>query len=526
MPQQTVLRVRRALIAIVVSLGAAVGVGAQTPEPPMTTLRVQTQLVVLDATVLDKAGRVVGKPLGRDEFQIEESGKPQTIYTFESQTEHVAERASDGSRTPLLIFVLDELNYAYQPFRDGPWNTTEQMNEETFERKGLVHYLKSQPEKLRERTEVLVLTHHGFQVLVPTTQMRDVAAARVEAHNPGFGSPMRDHLEETGGPNGGARDFTLSRASLQAIWSLALQQRSVPGRKVVAWLGVGAPDQTALGVVSDLLIEARITLDLMGPGLGDAAEGALTPEQARVSYGTKSDFGFASYITATGGRWSNGNDIEGEIQTTESYAASYYTLSYRPTNHLRNGAFRRIRVSVKGHPEWTVLTKAGYFGTQFDGDRNAEPQMHADFNVAMFEAMPFEGIGAALLKVERIRGTDRARFTFGLEAQDLEWHRVAEKDEFQATVTVAGAALDSVFQKGVLSSQATWRLAVRGAVAMPTVQTTVAVTIRVPAKTQRLRFVMRDAGSGRIGTVDLKPAALAAAPEIDAPKGSGAKAEL
>lgn len=88
---------------------------AQAPAKSPETLSVTTQLVVLDATVLDKAGNVVTQPLTREDFQIEENKKPQTIYSFESASEHQAGVASgDAAKAPLLIFVLDEMNYAYQ----------------------------------------------------------------------------------------------------------------------------------------------------------------------------------------------------------------------------------------------------------------------------------------------------------------------------------------------------------------------------------------------------------------------------
>ena len=93
-------------------------VGAQAPKQD-EPLRVTTQLVVLDATVLDKAGHVVTQPLTRDDFLIEENKKPQEIYSFESAAEHSAAAASgEAEKSPKLIFVLDELNYAYQPFPD------------------------------------------------------------------------------------------------------------------------------------------------------------------------------------------------------------------------------------------------------------------------------------------------------------------------------------------------------------------------------------------------------------------------
>ena len=69
-------------------LGCGAGVVvAQAPAPP-EVLRVSSQLVVLDATVLDKAGHVITQPLTRDDFLIEENKKPEEVYSFESAAEH------------------------------------------------------------------------------------------------------------------------------------------------------------------------------------------------------------------------------------------------------------------------------------------------------------------------------------------------------------------------------------------------------------------------------------------------------
>src|SRR5260370_13805945 len=79
-------------------------VAAQAAAPPPEVLHVTTQLVVLDATVLDKAGHVVTQPLTRDDFLIEENKKPQEIYSFESAAEHSAAAASgDSKKSPKLI---------------------------------------------------------------------------------------------------------------------------------------------------------------------------------------------------------------------------------------------------------------------------------------------------------------------------------------------------------------------------------------------------------------------------------------
>ena len=443
---------------------------AQESTNPPDTLHVTTQLVVLDATVLDKEGHIVTQALGRDDFLIEENKKPEAIYSFESAGEHTAAAASgDKEKSPELIFVLDELNYAYNTQNLPAWNVMEQADEYTYERNELLAYLQTQPETLHEQTEVLVLTHHGYRILVQPTRDRAVLLDRVGRHDAGLGSPYRDFIEETGGMAGGSRDLTLTKDSLQAMWSLALQQRSLPGRKLVIWLGRGGPTlrlrvqrhedlvkplaerlppvQRYQQEITDLLIDARITLDLIGPGGGGDPMNPAAVSQQVDSYRFDSDFGFSGYISATGGERKNSNDVRGEIQASIEYGTTYYTMSYRPLRHDFNGEFRRIRVTVKGHPEWTVLTKAGYYSMQYGGEKDLEHEVASDLGVATFEAMPFSAIGAALVKVERIKGTDKARFTFQLDSDDLQWHTDSTAKVRQADVAVSVAALGSVLKR-------------------------------------------------------------------------------
>jgi VWFA-related protein len=303
--------------------GTASAVG-QAPAPQPDVLHVTTQLVVLVATVLDKEGHIVTQALGRDDFLIEENKKPQTVYSFESTSEHTAAAASgDKEKSPELIFVLDELNYAYNFHNTSSWNVMEQFNQYTYERTELLAYLKAQPETLPEEAEVLVLTRHGYRILVQPTRDRAVLLQRVGRHDPGLGSPI---LSATEGPLG----------SLEAIWSLALQQRGLPGRKLVIWLGLGGPTlrlrmpshqdlvkplvermppaQRYQQEITDLLIDARITLDLIGPGGGGTPMNPVAVAQQMNTYLFDSDFGFAGYISATGGERMNSNDVQGRYR--------------------------------------------------------------------------------------------------------------------------------------------------------------------------------------------------------------------
>jgi VWFA-related protein len=58
---------------------------AQTPAPPTTTMSVDVKVVNLPVTVRDKHGKIVTN-LSKDDFVLEEDGKPQTIRYFNQET--------------------------------------------------------------------------------------------------------------------------------------------------------------------------------------------------------------------------------------------------------------------------------------------------------------------------------------------------------------------------------------------------------------------------------------------------------
>jgi VWFA-related protein len=513
------------------------GVAWAQETPAGSVVHVQTKLVVLDATVLDRAGHVVQQPLAREDFVVEEDHTPQAIYAFEAASEHVPQTGTAADeKAPLLLFVLDELNYEYRAAQTDAWNTAEAFAEQTFERQQLMKFLRTQPEVLPERTEVLAFTYHGFHVLTEPTRKRDVVLDRLARHDPGLPSPYRHYLEETGGSIGGIADRTLTIKSMQGIWALALQQKSFPGRKHVVWLGYGGPNAFSAEPVrgqkltpleryardiSDALVDARVTLDILGPGIGPdkiSSPSARSQQEQTVSYQYESDFGFSGFIHVTGGKWQNGNDVNAEIQTLANYTQWYYTLSYRPTDRAFNGDFRHIRVTVKGHPEWTVMTKGGYYAMPPETPGDEQHQMTRDLSLATLEPMPFSAIEPTLEEIRRVKGTDKVQFTFRLDEGDLTWRNDDAAGMREADVAVSGAALGAVTSDKVLGSQiAQWKLTSPTKSSNVVVRSRVSVRISVPPKTKRLRFAVRDMSNGHVGTVDVDPAAVAAAPEVEEP---------
>jgi VWFA-related protein len=67
---------------------------SQTPSAPVTTMSVDVKVVTLPVTVRDKKGKIV-RDLTKDDFELEEDGKPQTIRYF-----------SQESNLPLTVGLL------------------------------------------------------------------------------------------------------------------------------------------------------------------------------------------------------------------------------------------------------------------------------------------------------------------------------------------------------------------------------------------------------------------------------------
>lgn len=508
------------------------------PSHGTQTLHTGTQLVILDATVYDKQHQIVTTPLTSDDFQVTENNSPQDIRYFESQADHQA--AAAKGEAPLLIVILDEVNFPYNPAALNGDNIAQQVNDYTYVRAELLHWLQKQPAQLAGPVEVLALTHHGYVVVAQAMRNRDLLVDSVSHRDPGLGSPYRDYLEETGGSSGGTADHTSTKISLQALWGLGIQERSEPGRKIILWMGWGGPNLSTQSElrrgqlltpfditvrrIRNLLVDARITLDVFTPGVigageplpGASDEGNRDVALQRNMVAYSGDIGFSGYVKLTGGRIYIGNDVTGEIASTSNASTRFYTLSYTPKSHIDDASFRSVKVSVKGHPEWTVVTKAGYYAFGVRNQRDQEKEVLNDMAVATYEPMPFSAIDLRLVNVQRLptsvgdKSPPLARFTLQADSNDLQWRSDTSTGARQADINLSAAALRS--RPEVLASRVgEWKLSARAGEG-DHIRTQVAIIVPVPSKTTRVRFVMRDAANGRIGTLEVRSAVLDNAP--------------
>ena len=222
------MRYRRMLLgtAVLVVMIFAQKLSAQIQQgPPDTpTIRVTSRLVFLDVTVLDKKGRPVVSGLTKDDFTITEDKRPQPIFSFEAPQTHIVDAIAgddnpDG-KAPVTIFVLDLLNSSFEDF--------------AFIRYSVRKYLAAQPPLLAAPAEMMVIGNESLELLQgPTRNKEDLLSAL-------------DHLPPAIPYKWASDSFIEERfdQSVDALQQIALENKGVPGRKNIVWVGHGSPSFT------------------------------------------------------------------------------------------------------------------------------------------------------------------------------------------------------------------------------------------------------------------------------------------
>ncbi len=462
---------------------------------PTPQINVTTRIVLLDVVVTDSSGNPVTN-LQQSDFAIYEDKLPQRIASFEAPAAHSAAST---------ILVLDELNTRFA--------------DSSFATDSLRRFLQSRPAQLPQPTSLMLVSDNQFHLLQNFTRDRDSLLAALQQqrvhnswrletdHSTGYGTVER--LDQ----------------SLSALEQIAQSTASTPGHKDLLWIGQGFPslDPTTLAPsdlelventirhVTNLLLDTRITLYAVSPTTSAATTTEITDptqlEFAQLAGGSlannadpfASTLDFDRLAPATGGRViRNLNNIETQIAHSIDLGSAYYTLSYTPSNtSAATQPYRNIHV-VCLRPGLTVSTRNGYYTTPPPSETSTKTLLY-DLNTAALSAVPLTALHITATPAPTAPNT----YTIHTETSNLTWQTTSTGTR-EAKVSVLAVALS---QKNKILSHT---LQTMTATAKPTAQlqlpgTTVALAITTtPAKgATRLRFVVRDAATGRMGTTDL-----------------------
>lgn len=477
-------------------------------------LKTTTRLVVLDVVVLDKQGKPV-KGLDKSQFSVLEDKKPQTIRNFEpheplpadATPKVIVKSTADLQKIgtdPVDILVFDELNSKFEDMG--------------YARDRMEKYLLRQPEILPRPTQLLAAGDAHFVVLHDYTQSRKELLDALKTHMPQY--PWQMMRNQVG-------DGALERMAqtLGILSQIADASNGTKGRKNIVWIGAGYPsiDTSAMDqedqdkiydvikVVTSRMLASHVVLYVIDPSgvhgmqqdTGTDDEGNPTAGDMTSGLGPFTDkLDFATFAPATGGEvFAERNDIDREMDEGLRESATYYTLTYVPTNtDDTSTAFRDIRVKLKD-PSLHAVTRKGYFGGPLPveaapkADTKPSNQLKWDMAAAAQTTLAYNGLDV------RVRETNYG-YVLAITAKGLTWTDEANGGR-TSEVTVMAVCTNG---KGKSICRESREIKDRIAptddiergerVAFP-------FKLEVPNNATHVRFVVRDSGSGRIGTADL-----------------------
>jgi len=282
-------------------------------------IRSEVNLVLVEATVKDKAGRVM-KDLKREDFLVGEDGAPQTILHF------------SRDELPLAVAVVVDLSGSIRPFLEP-----------------LRYATLTSLRALKAEDEVALLTFSNeVELLAELTQDKRAASDRLETLT-----------SASGGTN-------INDALFLAAEYLGKEARKT--RRVIVLIsddvptvpGVARPDR----VLEEILKAEAVLYNIKVPG--------HNPLGARMMAVGRSFVNVRRVATETGGEVIE-VEKEGSLylafQTVIDRLKTRYTLGYyHPPEGSHDGRFHTIELQLQ--PRWgkkgsdyTILSRRGYYAT-------------------------------------------------------------------------------------------------------------------------------------------------------------------
>jgi VWFA-related protein len=511
-------------VAVCVSLTAPAQAPQGSQENPQATLSVTSRLVVLDVVVLDRNNKPVTN-LDRSLFSITEDKVPQTIRDFDPPSGHtmpsggtadlvhsVADLPKIG-QAPVNVLVFDEVDTSFHQL--------------AYARQMMEKYLKAQPEVLPVPTLFIAAGYSRVVVLHDYTQSRADLLESVEKHTADF--DFTQVVNTLNGGAGGSENGLVK--TLGAMLQIAQAVAGIPGRKNVIWVGTGynkAYDLTNISEkdhdkvvteienVTDKMLQARVTLYIIDPGgplkADDLTDQTLDPSNVTSAGSNVGDFGnfsdnmsMNSFADNTGGRVIGGrNDLDAQVAQVSQEGTEYYTMSYVPTGESDAAQpFRKIHVTVNV-PGLRVVTRQGYFTksapvTQVALAPKAKQANDVKYDLmnAARTTMPYTGLHADAKR-------SKNGYAVMVNANDLKFTEQPDGSRV-AEVTILAVCYSNKGKESAQHAAEMKEALAASDVIKPGSQVSFAFPIVVPPFTQRVRFVVRDAATGAIGSANANP---------------------
>jgi len=332
---------------------------SQGGQPEQTQERKIRRLGV-DLVVTDPQGKPVSGLQAQD-FTVLDDEQPQKILSFNAFEESRA-NALPGETTQVMI-LIDTVNSS--------------LSDVAYEREQVATFLRQDEGKLAQPVSILYFNGDGARLIAPAS--RD-------------GNQLADTLEKTASnlhPIRSSEAFYGAverlQLSLETLGSLAADNVSKPGRKLLIWISPGWPllpgtdayngrkqvqsyFEEIVGL-STVLRLARITLDSVDPERNAGADLARAEYYkiylkgvSDVNKATVGNLALQVLAEQSGGRavtFSN-DYLSGKVANCVAGIGTYYFLSFNASPPKRMDEYHSLKIKVD-KPGLTVHTRSGYY---------------------------------------------------------------------------------------------------------------------------------------------------------------------
>ena len=328
----------------------------QDKQPEIGTIRLNTDLVTVDAIVTDRDGNRISGVLKASDFVIYEDGVRQTINSFS---------ATDAPFN--LVLLLDTSGSA--------------SNEIELMRRAVIRFL----DELRPRDRVAIIQFSKeVELLKELTSERAEIEEALRLLKPGSGTSFYDSLklaiDEVFKDVEGRKAVVALSDGVDSFGYTTFEQilTEIESSNILTYfLELDTEEFTQAGMTRDCSDERHFEFSRkqFKKYLTEYGKGEVMSENqphCRLSRLERMQVNRRLYESArrelremadkTAGRVYPVKDLQ-QLEPAYSQIAAelrtYYSMSYYPTNEKRNGKWRTLRVKVN-HPGFVVKTRPGY----------------------------------------------------------------------------------------------------------------------------------------------------------------------
>jgi VWFA-related protein len=506
------------------------------------TLRVESELVLVNVAVKDKSGNIIAN-LKPEDFTILEDGKAQKVVSFDIENIDAAANQDVSQAKPLLDSSPAATSAAST-------NTASTSSQNQFKDHRLVilffdlssmepdeidravtsaeHYVDTQ----MAAADLVSIVSLGSSLLVNQDFTSDHGLLKKQLQAFGEGSGQ-GYEEGTTGATEGTPDtgqtFTADDTEynifntdrrLEALRSVAEKLSHVQQKKSLIYFSngmdrTGIENQSELRAATNAAVRSNMaiyTMDLRGLQAivagGEAQNASLRGTSAysgqSMINALNSNFTtqetLVTLASDTGGRaFLDSNDFSQVYKGVQQDTSTYYLLGYHSTNPARDGRYRRISVKVNV-PGAKIDFRRGYYApadyrhsTKEDKEVQLQQELAAELPVT---DLPLY-LGAAYFRVEANKFF--VPISLVVPGSQIPFTRSSDRDK--ATLDVIGVVLDGEHHP-LTSIRDTVKLAVDTSSEVRKKNVQYDNGLSLPPGKYHLKFVVRENETGRMGSFE------------------------